>query len=182
MKGIVFVEFVQMVEHVFSEELAFEMISNCDLPSGGVYTRVGTYDFSEMQQMVGELSRLSNMPANDLLHAFGKHLFGIFQKSYPLFFQSVSHSFELLEQVHDVIHVEVKKLYPDAMLPSFKYGHPDAQTLVMEYASIRRLSPFAMGLIQGCVEHFDEDIDIRMEEMPDGAAGEEQARFILTRK
>ena len=68
------------------------------------------------------------------------------------------------------------------MLPSFKCVHPDAQTLVMEYASIRRLSSFAMGLIQGCVEHFDEDIDIRMEEMPDGAAGEEQARFILTRK
>ncbi|MCG8337218.1 MAG: heme NO-binding domain-containing protein [Proteobacteria bacterium] len=182
MKGIVFVEYLQMVEEVFSEELAFEMITNCDLPSGGSYTRVGTYDFSEMQQMVGELSRLTEMPVNDLLNAFGKHLFGVFHKSYPQFFEAVSNSFEMLEQVHDVIHEEVKKLYPDAQLPSFAYNHPNEETLEMVYSSSRRLSPFALGLIQSCIAHFKEDIEVNVEALPDSDEGEEQTRFVLSRR
>lgn len=48
MKGIVFVEFLEMVESTFSAEMADDIIDACDLSSGGAYTSVGTYPHSEI--------------------------------------------------------------------------------------------------------------------------------------
>ena len=181
MKGIVFVEFVDMVEKTFSEETAFKMITNSNLPSGGAYTAVGTYEFSEMQQMIGQLSELTQMSVKDLIQAFGKHLFDVFKVKYPAFFEDVKNSFDLLLQVHDVIHVEVKKLYPDAELPDFEYEQPDSNTLNMVYTSTRRLSALAEGLIQASIDHFDEPVEMKIEALPDTEAGAEQVRFTLVR-
>ncbi|MBA1333177.1 heme transporter CcmB, partial [Candidatus Endoriftia persephone str. Guaymas] len=44
MKGIVFSKFIEFVEERFSPEMADDIIESSDLPSGGAYTSVGTYD------------------------------------------------------------------------------------------------------------------------------------------
>jgi len=43
MKGIVFAEFLDLVEDKFSIEMAERIIDECDLPSKGAYTTIGTY-------------------------------------------------------------------------------------------------------------------------------------------
>ena len=48
MKGIVFTEFLEMVETKFGLETVDNIIENSDLKSEGIYTSVGTYDFNEM--------------------------------------------------------------------------------------------------------------------------------------
>ena len=57
MKGIVFCEFVEMMEQEFSGEMADEIISGAQLESGGAYTTVGTYDHHEMLTLVTRLKR-----------------------------------------------------------------------------------------------------------------------------
>ena len=52
MKGVVFTEFLEMVEDRFSPEMADRIIEGAELASGGVYTTVGTYDHGEMIQLV----------------------------------------------------------------------------------------------------------------------------------
>ncbi len=52
MKGIVFTEFLEMVEEKFSPELADRIVEEAELPSGGVYTTVGTYNHGEMIKLV----------------------------------------------------------------------------------------------------------------------------------
>ena len=46
LKGLVFREFLEMVDQTISPEVTEKIISSCDLPSNGVYTSVGTYDLS----------------------------------------------------------------------------------------------------------------------------------------
>ena len=75
MKGIVFAEFLEMVESNFGLETVDAIIENSDLPSGGAYTSVGTYEFSEMLQLVTQLSTITKIPINDLLYTFGLYLF-----------------------------------------------------------------------------------------------------------
>jgi hypothetical protein len=48
MKGMVFTEFLEMVEAKFSADMVDDIISDSDLPNGGAYTSVGTYDHSEL--------------------------------------------------------------------------------------------------------------------------------------
>lgn len=65
MKGIVFTEFLDMVETRWSAGFADALLDATELKSGGAYTTVGTYDFGEMVALLGELSGApASRPAN----------------------------------------------------------------------------------------------------------------------
>jgi hypothetical protein len=162
MKGIVFSEFMDLVEEKFGLELLDELIESTELPSGGSYTAVGTYPHSEMVSMVVRLSELTKVPVSDLLNVFGRHLFQTFHKNYPGFFAEVKHPFDLLEQIDNHIHVEVKKLYPDAELPRFEAERSDAE-MTLIYRSERKMSDLALGLIEAAAEHYETDLKVEKE-------------------
>ncbi|WP_019591432.1 heme NO-binding domain-containing protein [Thioalkalivibrio sp. ALE20] len=177
MKGIVFTEFLEMVEDVFSPDVADAIIEHANLPSGGVYTAVGTYDHSEMVRLVTALSRETGTEVDDLLEVFGKYLFGRFRALYPDFFTGVDSAFGFLEHVEDYIHVEVRKLYPDAELPTFDTRRLDSERLVMEYSSARPFAHLANGLIHGCLESFGETAEVDFEDLSHGE--DTHTRFTL---
>lgn len=180
MKGVVFSEFIEMVEDVYGAEMADLIITEADLPSGGAYTSVGTYDHGEMLVLVQKLSQHTGMEASELVRTFGHHLCGRFTRLYSGFFSGVNDSFAFLETIENHVHVEVQKLYPDAELPRFIIDRPDADTLVMTYRSGRPFAALAHGLIRGCIEHFDEHVELAMEDLSAGAGN--HARFTLRRQ
>lgn len=163
MKGIVFTEFLEMVEDRFSPEVADQIIEQSDPSSGGAYTAVGTYDPQEMMQLVVSLSQVSGTPVPDLLKTFGRHLFGRFYKGYPRFFVGINNTLDFLKTIESVIHVEVLKLYPDAELPRFECVSAEPGKLVLVYRSARRLADLAEGLMLGCADHYGSTLDIRRE-------------------
>jgi Haem-NO-binding len=180
MKGVVFTEFLEMVEERFSEQMADRIIENSELASGGAYTTVGTYDHGEMIQLVSRLSEETKIPADELLRSFGIHLFGRFHVMFPKYFEGISSSFDFLQMVDRYVHVEVLKLYPDAELPSFDCDASQPGCLRMTYRSSRPFAPLAEGLIRGCVGHYGEAVDIATEDMSNGTGT--AARFVLTKK
>lgn len=48
MKGIIFSEFLAMIDEKFSIDMTERLIDEVTLPSGGDYTTVGTYDVQEI--------------------------------------------------------------------------------------------------------------------------------------
>lgn len=98
MKGIVFSEFLELVEEKFGLETVDHLIESTELASGGAYTAVGTYPHSEMVALVVALSQKSGIPVPDLLKVFGHHLFNTFNKNYSVFFEGVEHPYDLLEK------------------------------------------------------------------------------------
>jgi hypothetical protein len=177
MKGIVFSEFINMVEGQFSPEMADEIIVAADLPSGGMYTSVGTYDHGEMLALVSQLSNKTNIPSKALIQTFGTYLFGRFVEMYPEFFEGVRGTFDFLDQIEGHVHMEVRKLYPDAELPTFETCHPEADTLEMVYRSRRPFADLALGLIRGCAAHYDEDLAIEQLDLSEN--GRTHVRFTL---
>lgn len=85
MKGVVFTELLEMVENTFGDEVADRVVGECDLPSGGSYIVIGTYDHHEILTLVTKLSEITNIAVPDLVHAFGKYPFGRFRDGYPVF-------------------------------------------------------------------------------------------------
>ena len=96
MKGLVFTEFLEMVEQTFSEEVADRIIDESDLPSNGAYTSLGTYDHGEMLELVTNLSRETNIPVPDLVFAFGRHLFDRFAVVFPQILGDADTAFSML--------------------------------------------------------------------------------------
>jgi hypothetical protein len=155
MKGMVFTEFMDMVEDVFSVDILEDIIEKSNLPNDGAYTAVGTYDHEEIVRMTANLSQAVDIPVPTLLEVFGKHLFGRFSARYPKFFEGINDPFEFLKNIDNYIHVEVRKLYPDAELPRFYHEQKSANELTMYYMSSRHFEDLAVGLISGCLAHFD---------------------------
>ncbi|MEM6706030.1 MAG: heme NO-binding domain-containing protein [Acidobacteriota bacterium] len=181
MLGIVFSEFIEMVEVTFSEEVADEMIEEVekDLASGGSYTAVGNYDHVEMLTLVTKLSEITKVPIPQLVEAYGKHLFGRFHTRYPAFFEGIDNSFDFLQGIEDRIHSEVRKLYPNSELPGFDLPDSGTERMVMDYSSSRPFAPLAFGLIQGCIEHFGEAVEVDWQDLSNGEGT--KARFVLSR-
>lgn len=163
MKGIVFTEFLEMVEDKFGYEVTEQMVSNANLPSNGAYTSVGTYDHSEMYSLIGELHKSTQIPVPDLMHAYGLHLFSALASAYAPMLKGIENAFQMLSSVDEVIHVEVRKLYPDAELPRFQILEKDDQKMVMVYSSERKMSDVASGLIEGCLKHYKESATVTKE-------------------
>jgi hypothetical protein len=154
MKGVVFTELLGMVEERYGFDLADELIETSDLRSRGAYTAVGTYDHRELQMLVVNLARLTGKPAPELLHDFGGHLLSRFATQFPHFFAATSNLFDFVDGVDRHIHVEVRKLYPDAELPSFRTLHRDQVRMELEYRSCRPFAALAEGLILAAARRF----------------------------
>ncbi len=178
MKGMVFTEFFELVETAFGDDVLDEIIDESNIDSGGVYTSVGNYDYQELVALVVALSDKVDVAVPDLIETYGKHLFGRFFTLYPSFFDNVSSTFDFLERIDDHIHVEVRKLHPDAELPKFDIeSHGNRMT--MNYSSSRPFGYFAKGLITGCIDHFGEQITIDSAKISDDMT---QAIFELSKK
>lgn len=154
MKGLVFTEFMEMVEQKFSANMVDDIIDASDVSSGGAYTAVGTYPHSEMVALVQSLSAQTGIAVPALIKTFGHYLFGRFVTLYPLFFENAPDAFDFLESIENHVHTEVRKLYPDAELPTFETTRDGARELIMIYSSRHPFAALAEGLIEGCLEHY----------------------------
>lgn len=168
MKGIVFSEFLELVEEKFGFEMADDIIDEANLPSGGAYTSVGTYDHHELLALVGLLSEKTGIDANTLVQVFGEHLLERFYDAYPSFFEGVQSCFAFLDTIENRVHVEVKKLYPEAELPTFSATFPEPNIMHLTYTSKRPFSALAYGLIKGSATHYGEQIDVTMIDQSQG--------------
>lgn len=170
MKGIVFTEFLEMVEALHDGDFVDDLIVTAGLPHEGAYSAVGTYPHTEMVSLVVRYSTMTDAPVPSVLSGFGRHLFSRFAVLYPVFFENISCPLHFLGTIEDVIHVEVRKLYPDAELPRFDAVWPSPEVLELTYRSERHLGDLAAGLIDGCVQHFGVPHAIeRSEPATDGA-------------
>ena len=111
MKGVIFTEFLEMVEEAFSPDMADQIIGLSQLSSDGAYTSLGNYSHLEILQLVTQLSQQTNIPVSELVKEFGKRFINRFAMAHPEFFTEVDSAFAFLENVDRRVHVEVKKLY-----------------------------------------------------------------------
>lgn len=166
MKGVVFSEFLEFVEARHGADMVDDIIEASG--AGGAYTTVGTYPHAELVALATQLCQRTGQTMPEMLRRFGRHMAGVFERSFADYFARSTNLFEFLASVDDHIHVEVRKLYPDAELPTFEVAERDAQRLVLDYRSPRRMEALAVGLIEGAASHFGTTVDVATSALGDG--------------
>jgi hypothetical protein len=177
MKGIVFTEFLELVEEKF--ELVDNIIEQSNLESEGAYTSVGTYEFSEMLSLLNNLSSNTNISIDDLLLVYAEHFFGVIKRSYPDFLNQYNDPIEMISSIENHIHVEVRKIYPDAELPIFDVIEKKENSLVMIYKSSRAMHHFGLGVMNKTFEYFNSEANIVLEKMQEDGT---EVKFTIERK
>lgn len=153
MKGIIF----NVAEHVVTDEHGADAWDDLLVAAGvdGVYTAVGNYPDEQFSAIVSAAARTRGETTQDVERWIGRRGMPLLAERYSDFFEpSDARAFVLT--LNDVIHPEVRKLYPDVNVPNFDYHDVGATTLVVEYQSERRMCGFAEGLILGAVDWYGE--------------------------
>ncbi|TVZ56428.1 heme-NO-binding protein [Lutibacter sp. Hel_I_33_5] len=176
MKGIVFTEFLDLVEDKFGLEMVDTIIEQSKLESGGSYTSIGTYKFAEMLSLLSNLSNNTGLSIDNLLLVYAEHFFSVLEKSYPGLLNTYKDPIEMLSSIENHIHIEVRKIYPDAELPTFIVEEKTENSLTMVYKSSRAMHHFGLGLMNKTFEHFNSTATILLEKIKEDGT---EVRFFI---
>ena len=176
MKGIVFTEFLDLVESKFGIETVEGIIEKTNLKSKGAYTSIGTYEFSEMLSLLTNLSKKTSISIDDLLHIYGLHFFSILEQNYPKIINKYKYPIDLLSSIDSHIHVQVRKIYPDAELPKFEVVHKTEKSITLLYTSSRSMYAFALALIEKTFQHYNSNAKITIDKLKEDGS---KVKFVI---
>ncbi|MEZ4217316.1 MAG: heme NO-binding domain-containing protein [Myxococcota bacterium] len=157
MKGIIFNAFEQFVIDSWGEDFLDDVLDRCSLQTQEPFVGPGTYPDEDLLEIVAHTVKALDVPLPQALRAFGRYAFPALASAFPVCVRPHAGARSFLRSVDDVIHVEVRKLHPDASTPAFRY-RDDGDALVIEYHSQRSLCHLMEGLIDGVADHFGESI------------------------
>lgn len=162
MKGIVFNLLEECVTGEYGEATWDSLLDAAGLD--GAYTSLGSYSDGDLFKLVAAASSALSVPSDEIVRWFGRSAIPLLSDAYPGFFESHHSTRPFLLTLNDIIHPEVRKIYPGADVPEFDFDASSEKVLVMGYRSKRRLCAFAEGLIEGATAHYGEQAAIEQPE------------------
>src|SRR5206468_2522604 len=125
----------------FGEDVWDDLIETAEVK--GAYTSLGSYDDADLGALVSAASTALEMPPDDVVRWFGRNALPLLATRYPDFFAAHVSARPFILTLNDIIHPEVRKLYPGADVPVFDFDTSSDEVLVMGYSSQRQLCSFA---------------------------------------
>lgn len=165
MKGIVFDLLEEIVVREHGEETWDLLLERSGLD--GAYTSLGNYPDAELAALVAAASDALGLPPRDIVRWYGRNAMPLFAERYPALFSPHSDARSFVLTLNEIIHPEVRKLYPGADTPTFEFDASQPGHLTMEYHSKRKLCAFAEGLLHGAGDFYGQRLHIEQPECMD---------------
>jgi Haem-NO-binding len=157
-KGIIFNLLEEAVSAEHGEQAWDELLNAAGVD--GAYTSLGNYPDADLMKLVEAAAERFSLPQQDVIRWLGRSSLPALAEKYPDFFKPHSSTRPFLLTLNEIIHPEVRKLYPGADVPAFDYDASSPDVLVMGYESPRKLCALGEGLIQGAAAHYGEQVTI----------------------
>jgi hypothetical protein len=154
-KGIVFSLLQEVVTREYGEDAWDDLLDAAGLE--GVYTSPGSYPDEEFHRLAAAASVALDRPPDDVIRWFGRNALHLLAEAYPQLFTSHASTRPFLLTLNDIIHPEVRKLYPGADVPIFDYDTSSPDVLRLGYRSKRQLCVLGEGLIQGAADYYHQE-------------------------
>lgn len=158
MKGLIFNGLERIITRCQGEDAWDHFLDEAGLE--GAYTSLGNYDEAELIALVETAAHTAGDNISTYLRWIGQEMIPYFEGLYPGAFAQYPSTEKMLTALNDVIHPEVTKLYPGAVVPVFHYRDIRGGKIIMEYDSPRELCSLAHGLMLGTGDRFGEDMDV----------------------
>jgi hypothetical protein len=159
MKGIIFNLLEEVVTDQFGANMWDKLLDQARVE--GAYTSLGNYPDADLFKLVEAASSALNQPPDLVVRWFGVKALPLLAQKYPAFFNRHQSTRPFILTLNDIIHPEVRKLYPGADTPEFDFDTSSPDILVMNYRSKRKLCSLVEGFTEGAAEHFKENVTIK---------------------
>jgi hypothetical protein len=174
MRGLIMTEFLDWVEESRGLAAVDQLVSglSSELTDDGAYTAVGNYPHGELVAMMAALAEYDGLTLADIQRQFGRAVFASLAKVGAPMLLDAKCSRDVFARINDVIHVEVRKLYPESHPPSVSMTDIDPNEVVIDYGSHRPMADLCVGLVQGALDFYQESAEVMIDEntfVPDSA-------------
>jgi hypothetical protein len=157
-KGIIFNLAEEVVVREHGDDVWDAVLAGADV--SGSYTSLGSYPDDELMSIVASAARLLGAEKRAVMRHIAKGAIPLLAERYPRFFSPHHDACALVLTLNDIIHPEVRKLYPGADVPTFTYDLHGKDDVTLTYASKRRLCDLAEGFIAGTALHYGQSVMI----------------------
>ena len=158
MKGVIF----NLAEQVITETYGARMWDDVLHGAGveGSYTSLGNYPDAQFHALVGAIAERLDVEPQVVVRRVGEGALPLLAARSPDFFDGHTSTHPFLLTLNDIIHPEVRKLYPGADVPNFSFEVPSEHVLVLHYTSPRRLCMLAEGFLHGAARFYADQLTL----------------------
>lgn len=158
MKGVIFNLAEQVVSDGFGADAWDDILDASGLE--GAYTSLGSYPDSDLEALVTASAARLGVPPDVVVRTIGEGAMPLLAQRYPEFFAPHTSTRPFLLTLNDIIHPEVRKLYPGADVPEFGFEVLADGGLLLQYRSRRKLCALAEGFVTGAATHYGETVSL----------------------
>lgn len=162
MKGIVFNLLEEVVRRDRGDDAWDDLLEAAKVD--GAFTSLGNYPDSALDRLVACAATTYARSPDEVLRWFGRRAMILMAERYPEFFERSTSTRAFLFTLNDIIHPEVRKLYPGAAVPTFDFEAVGTEVLRMGYQSARQLCALAEGFIEGAADWYEEEAHVHQSE------------------
>ena len=160
MKGILFNVVEDVVTEAMSADAWDDVIDEAHVD--GSYTSLASYPDTDLTAIVTAIASATGLSVGDTLKLAGRLGFKHLARRTPHVLDGIGGWQQLVGSLDDIIHPEVRKIYPDAEVPGFATTDIDGGLRVV-YTSRRQLCSLAEGLIVGGGEWYGHHLTVTHE-------------------
>lgn len=161
MKGVIFNLAEQVVSDAYGADTWDQLLDDTQLD--GAFTTLGSYPDEQLFALVSAASARLGVEPGAVVRIIGEGAMPLLAQRYPAFFTPHTSARPFLLTLNDIIHPEVRKLYPGADVPEFDYEQQGDDVLLLQYRSRRKLCALAEGFIAGAATHYGQTVVIKQE-------------------
>lgn len=168
MRGVMFRAYMSFIKNSFDNKTLDKLLQSEDYPNKGGFSALGNYKTKYLSSLMSNSSYLFNGSINKTMQLFGKYTYKYLVnrviKLYGAKNNIIKHDnpYDFLENLNSFHIDEIQKLYPDAKFPEFMINRIDKKHIILEYSSFRDLPYLTYGLIEGCLEYYNDKSTVKM--------------------
>ncbi|CCQ10252.1 hypothetical protein PALB_11170 [Pseudoalteromonas luteoviolacea B = ATCC 29581] len=161
MKGHIFNLLEDFIVEIAGIETFYEILDACQFDTSKQFVRTENYPDEQLLEIVGHTVNKLGITPEQAQFEFGKWLYPKLIKLLPSEFTDFAHPSCVLKNLDDLHKIELKKLYPDAIPPTFSYVATSPVDADLIYRSKRRMFSLVEGVLQGMASHYGVGIETK---------------------
>ena len=155
MHGTIFTLLKRYVQTQYDHSTWLRLVELSGLESGD-FDHKQVYPDAHIYALVGQAAEMTGIPAAELHEKFGEYLVPDLMYMYQKLVDPAWKTLDMIEHTEHVMHAKVRQEHAQNAPPVLEVTRLNANELIINYVSARRMSGLAVGIVRGLATYFDE--------------------------
>ncbi|MVN75417.1 hypothetical protein GO988_03675 [Hymenobacter sp. HMF4947] len=122
----------------------------------GNFSHKEVYPDEHLYALIGRAAEMTGIPAGELHEKFGEYLVPDLMYMYQKYLNPDWRTLDMLEHTENSLHNQVRREHIDNAPPVLQVTRLNANELLIDYVSARRMGGLAVGIVRGVATYYDE--------------------------